>query len=849
MNKTASSYFHGNELAANVWASKYALKKNGKQVETTPDEMHERMAKEFTRIESNYPDALSFDYIFPNFKDFSRIIPQGSVMALLGNPDQIGSLSNCIVLPKIYDSYGGIMYTDQQLAQVMKRRCGAGIDVSTLRPTGTTVSNAAQTSTGAVSFMNRFSSTTREVAQDGRRGALMISQDIRHPEAAEFAQIKQDLSKVTGANISLKLTDDFMRRVERDDDFLHCFPVEKYSEDSYGDANDSPYNKLEMWANCYSKKVRAKELWDTIIKCAHNTAEPGLIFWDRQHYYSPSSLYKEFENISTNPCSEIAMGNDSCRLIAKNMFTHVTNPFTSKAVFNFEQWYITCYNTMKLMDDLVDLELEHVDRILAKIDKDKEPDRIKQVERQTWIDLQTSAIRGRRTGAGFTGLGDTLAALGLKYDSEEALSVFEQIMRVKLMAELEATIDMAEQRGAFPAFDAKLEASWAEDDSTFFYFIKHQYPEQWERMQRVGRRNISWSTIAPTGSLSLLAKLGGIFLGTTSGIEPLFKVYYTRRKKVNANDPQARIDFTDANGDKWQEFPIFHEGFKMWYEINPVYDGERAIPLEEVSKEMLANIIKCSPYAGATAEEINWKARITLQAVAQRYITHSISSTINLPSTATTDEVSQIYFESWKQGLKGITIYRDGSRSGVLISSNGGLPKEEILYHDAPKRPQVLDGEMHNIVVKGKRYGVITGLLNNKLYEVFAFQHDYIEAPNRIKGSITKKKKVYTFVSEDKSVIIEDLGKQALHTDEQLLTRLISGMMRHGVNPKFILEQIEKCPLEIVSFGKALARVIKKYIPEKELLERFKCKECNGNNIRFEEGCAKCLDCGSSKCG
>lgn len=846
MTEELKNYFNGNELAASVWSSKYALKNNkGDILESTPLDMHYRLADKFCSIENKYTDSLSYTQITALFSNFSKVIPQGSVMSQLGNQYQIGSLSNCIVLPKIFDSYGGIMYTDQQLAQVMKRRCGAGIDISTLRPYGSRVSNAAQTSTGAVSFMYRFSNTTREVAQDGRRGALMISQDIRHPEAEQFATIKQDLSKVTGANISLKLTDDFMQAVEKDTDFYQRFPVDiKIPE--YFDIKAAKYGEIFSGGeNTFLKRIRAKELWNTVIKCAHGTAEPGLIFWDRQHFYSPSSLYKEFENISTNPCSEIAMGNDSCRLIAKNMFTHVQFPFTNTASFDFEDWYWTCYNTMYLMDDLVDLEMEHVNRILNKIDQvDKEPEFIKKVERETWETLLEAAERGRRTGSGFTALGDTLAALGLKYDSEDALVVFEKIMRTKLEAELDATINMAVERGAFPAFDAELEAKWAEDNSTFFYFLKTEFPEQWNRMQKFGRRNISWSTIAPTGSLSLLAQLSKKYFGTTSGIEPLFKVYYIRRKKINPNDKDTRVDFVDAQGDKWQEFPVFHEGFKMWFEIN-----FPEIVLESLSTKQVDEYIAQSPYGGATAEEIDWRMRVRLQAVAQKYITHSISSTINLPSTATEDEVSEIYMESWKQGLKGITIYRDGCRSGVLISAPGKNTEDEVIYHDAPKRPELLHGEVHFVVVKGERYGVVVSTMNNKLYEVFAFRDDLKTHTGKLKGIITKNKKSYDFSSEDGSVNINNLGKLALHADEQMLTRLVSGMLRHGVHPKFILEQIDKCPLEIVSFGKAVARVIKKYVPEKELMERFKCKDCGSSNVRFEEGCAKCLDCGSSKCG
>lgn len=840
----ALQYFKGNELAANVWAGKYAMKHLGKQLEQTPDEMHKRMAKEFARIEAQFggPNALN-DRVYDLFDKFCKVIPQGSVMAILGNTNQIGSLSNCIVIPKVHDSYGGIMYADQQLAQLMKRRCGVGIDISTLRPAGSLVSNAAQSSTGAVSFMHRFSNTTREVAQDGRRGALMISMDIAHPEAEQFALIKQDLSKVTGANISLKISDEFMQCVEKKWPFLQRFPIDSastiFDEERLGVVDNST-NKITKWTD-------SVKLWNTIVGAAHKSAEPGLIFWDRQHRYSPSSLYKEFENISTNPCSEIAMGNDSCRLIAINMFDCVSLPFTHTASFDFEEWYWLNYNGMRLMDDLVELEIEAINRILNKIASDDEPSHIKIVEYETWQKLRETGRRGRRTGLGFTALGDTLAALGLKYDSDEALAFVEKLMQTKLAAELDSTIDLAEERGAFPAFDGDLEAKYAEEPDTFFYFLKNNYPQQWERMQRVGRRNISWSTVAPTGSLSLLCNLKGNYFGTTSGIEPLFATHYIRRKKINPNDVNARVDFVDELGDKWQEFPVFHEGFKMWWVIASQYTDNPEVGLkvlENCTKEELKAIIAKSPYGGSTAPEISWKKRVEIQAIIQKYITHSISSTINLPNDVTEKEVSDIYFESWKQGLKGITVYRDGSRSGVLITEPT-KKKEEFHYHDAAKRPKEIDGELHQVRVKGIQYQVVVGLINGKPYEVFAFQ----DAPEEEqgKGKIVKvKKRRYDFVTNHS---LHTINNRAVHADEQMLTRLVSGMMRHGVHPKFIIEQIDKCPLEIVSFGKALARVIKKYIPEKELLERHKCKDCGSSNIRFEEGCAKCLDCGSSKCG
>lgn len=849
----ALDYFSGNELAATVWKGKYALKKDGEVIEDTPMDTHVRMGMEFARIEAKYggENQIFAHDVIQSFENFGEIIPQGSVMSQLGNKNSIGSLSNCIVIPEVYDSYGGIMFADQQLSQLMKRRCGVGVDISTLRPAGSVVSNAAQSSTGAVSFMHRFSHTTREVAQDGRRGALMISMDIRHPEAEQFATIKEDLTKVTGANISLKLTDEFMQAVERKELFDQRFPINIPSL-----RRTFPKVELregEVWkgGNRSQYIIRdANKLWNKIVGAAHKSAEPGLIFWDRQHWYSPSSVYPEFENISTNPCSEIAMGNDSCRLIAANMFSCVVNPFKKDAYFDFTKWYEINYKQMRLMDDLVDLEFEHIDRILDKIKNDKEPDHIKTIEIKTWEDLRRTGERGRRTGAGFTALGDTLAGLGLKYDSQEALDFVRDVMINKLLGELDSTMDMAEERGAFPAFDAALEAKVAEREDSFFYFLKTEFPEKWERMQRVGRRNISWSTVAPTGSLSLLASLGRGFHGTTSGIEPLFAIYYIRRKKINPNDKEARVDFVDKLGDKWQEFPVFHEGFKMWWVITSQYEHnpkEGIRILENMSKEDLAKVITESPYAGSTAPEINWKKRVEMQGIIQKYITHSISSTINLPEDVKTEEVSDIYFESWKAGLKGITVYRDGSRSGVLVtSSNSG--DSELVYHDAPKRPKSLDAELSPVTVKGQRYNVVVGLFDNKPYEVFAW-NGHKSGYDKAKGKIIKEKKgQYSFVSEEEKIYIENIQEAALHADEQILTRLVSGMMRHGVNPKFILEQIDKCELEIVSFGKALGRVLKKYIPEKELLERYKCSDCGSSNVRFEEGCAKCSDCGSSKC-
>ena len=551
-------YFKNDELAETTWMNKYAMKnKAGEFLESTPEEMHWRMAREFGRMEENHRhsmylngtaelrsaygkerEALTEEKVFQLFKDFKYVIPQGSVMSALGNKNMIASLSNCVVLPEIYDSYGGIMHTDQQLTQLFKRRCGVGIDISSLRPAGQTVSNAAGSTSGAVSFMERFSNTTREVAQNGRRGALMITMDIAHPDVKEFITIKQDLKKITGANISIRLSDEFMQAVSNNTSYTHRWPINSTTPE-------------------ITKEINARDLWNTVITSAHNTAEPGLIFWDRQHKYSTSSVYPGYENISTNPCSEIAMqGGDSCRLIALNLYNFVDNPFTKEASFDFEKFYKITYEAQRLQDDLVDLELEAIDRITDKINSDKEPDSIKQVELDTWKLLYDNGKNGRRTGLGFTALGDAIAALGMSYDSNDSIATIENIMKTKCEAEFNSSIDMAIERGPFKGFDPKIE-----ETSEFVQMMKTEMPELHDKMMKYGRRNISLSTVAPTGTLSMLAQ-------TSSGIEPVYLLSYTRRRKVNPNDPNAKISFTDEMGDHWEEFTVYHSKLKTLMEIS-----------------------------------------------------------------------------------------------------------------------------------------------------------------------------------------------------------------------------------------------------------------------------------------
>lgn len=848
------NYFKGDDLAAGVWQGKYA-----QEGEETPDDMHRRMAKEFARIEKGYnrqeheiyytayPNCSKYgqtrkqldeESIYNLFKDFKYIIPQGSIMSQLG-VKSIGSLSNCFVVGQPVDSYGGILHKDQELVQLMKRRGGVGIDISTLRPEGTPTSNAAKSSTGAVSFMHRYSNTTREVAQNGRRGALMISIDINHPDVLEFIKIKRDLSQVTGANISIKLNDEFMKAVENDEDYILRFPCDKsISKDFF---TSRQYGELMTdGIGFYWKLVKAKEYWDEINKSAHNVAEPGLMFWDNMVNYSPDGVYPQFRQITTNPCSEIGMQEyDACRLIAVNLSSFVDKPFTKDAQFNLDKFYQINYEAMRLSDDLIDLELEHIDRIIAKINSDPEPEEIKAPERNLWIKVRETALSSRRTGLGFTALGDTLAALGMKYDSDEALKFIERVMKTKMESELDCTIDLAILRGTFEGWDKNKEFdNYQEVDieptkgnNSFYQFLLNKFPEQAGKMINYGRRNVSWSTVAPTGTVSLMAQ-------TTSGIEPLFMPFYMRRKKVNPNDKDVRVDFTDQNGDTWQEFPVLHQKFKDW--IIQFTGRDKNDSLNDLDKRDLEILFKESPWYGSTANDINWIKRVEIQGIIQKYITHSISSTINLPENVSEEEVAEIYMESWKKGLKGITVYRDGSRSGVLVS-NENKSKQTFEYRDAPKRPKSLVGEAHTTIVKGVPHNVIVGMFDSKPYEIFIDTETSFSGIGEI---IKKRKHTYYFKQNDITVDIS-----STMTDEQAaITRLVSTSLRHGADIKFIVEQLNKADGDLFSFTKGLARVLKKYIPD-GAKSTIQCLDCGSDNVIFEEGCNKCLDCGSSKCG
>lgn len=831
----SKAYFDGDELAATTWINKYALKDNdGNYLEATPDGMHRRLAKEFARIEDHYNKnskvngtfaklstygkerkKLDEDRIYKLLKDFKYVVPQGSVMSACGNPYMVASLSNCVVIPSTYDSYGGILYSDQQLAQLFKRRCGVGVDISKLRPDGANVTNAAGTSTGAVSFMERFSNTTREVAQNGRRGALMITIDIAHPDVKNFITIKQDLKKVTGANISIRLSDEFMTAVANDTDYTHRWPI---------DAEEPEYTKT----------INARELWNIIIKCAHNTAEPGLIFWDRQHDYSTSSVYPGFKNDSTNPCSEIAMqGGDSCRLIALNFYSFVEKPFTDEASVNEDKLYQVTYEAQRMMDDLVDLELEAIEKILAKIDSDPEPDHVKLVERETWKLLHETGKKGRRTGLGFTALADTVAAMGKKFDSDESLELIDQIMRIKCQAEFDASIDMALERGRFEGFDPQIEQT-----SEFVQMMRKEFPTLHERMMDIGRRNISLSTVAPTGSLSMLTQ-------TSSGIEPVFMLSYKRRRKVNPNDSNARIDFTDEMGDAWQEFTVYHDKLKTWMEATGMDNMEH------------------SPYFGSTANEIDWEQRVKLQAIVQKYVTHSISSTVNLPNDVSEEEVGSIYLSAWRNGLKGITVYRDGSRSGVLVSEDDKQEEKAKPHHPFPtSRPQKLEAEVVRFQNDNEKWIAVIGLIKGRPYEIFTGKaEDVFALPNWVKrGWVIKNRNEddssrydFQFLDQDGyRITIEGLSR-SFKKEYWNYAKLISSVLRHGMPLPDVVDLVTGLNLyndHINTWKNGVARSLKKFIPDGAQAKDKSCPDCDDpEGLVYEEGCLKCLSCGYTKCG
>lgn len=840
---TELEYFKGDELAASTWRNKYAT-----EGEQTPDDTHRRLAKEFARVENNYdwdmPNSKAmklsnYGYQRPNldeeaiyqlFKDFKYIIPGGSVMSGCGTGALV-SLSNCFVIGSPKDSYAEIMKTRSQQAQLMKRRGGVGYDLSQLRPRGAKVNNAAKSSTGAASFTDVCSDITNEVAQNGRRGALMLSMSINHPDIEEFITKKQDLTKVTGANISVKVTDEFMQAVIEDKDYILRFPIqqdlsyfsEEYLASNYGDLiylEDHKRDNEVFWI----KKVRARELWNTLMHCAWNTAEPGIMFEGAMHNYSPDGVYPDFKMIGTNPCGEIPMGPfDSCRLIHINLASYIVNPFTDKAHIDEELLYMHSYEAMRLADDLVDLEIEAVDRIIDAVKNDTND-----IEFKLWSKIKETAIQGRRAGLGFTGLADAVAMLGLKYDSDEGISQVEQLMKVMFKGQLDSNIDMAIERGAFPSWIREIEQVVPKND--WYSFIQDKFPSSYVRMYQYGRRNISWSTVAPTGTVSIMA-------GTSSGIEPVFMPFYQRKRKCMSESD--RVDYVDKVGEKYTLFTVVHPNLKRWA-IETMNYSESEV--NEWSLGVWKEVWKESPYYGSTAPEIDWRQRVKLQGVVQKYITHSISSTVNLAKETTEEEIADIYIEAWKQGLKGITIYRDGCREGVLTQVE--KPKT-IEGRQAPKRPKELEADTYLIKAKGEQFIILVGMLESKPYEVFAFRPRNPISFKPHKGVITKVSKMhYSFTSD--VFHIDNLELTNENVEENAATLYSSMLLRHGVDIKYIVKTAKKVNDNITSFSSAMCRVLSKYIPNEEIKGEI-CPDCGGTLVR-EGGCIHCKDCGYSKC-
>lgn len=816
--KNSLEYFKGDELAASVFISKYALRnEKGELLEDTPDKMHDRLAKEFARIENKYQNPMSLEKIRSYFDHFKYIVPQGSPMSAIGNKYQIQSASNCFVIPSPLDSYSGILATDQEQVQIMKRRGGVGFDISNIRPKGVATKNAARTTDGIGVFMERFSNTCREVAQGGRRGALMLSISVHHPEIMTFINIKKDKKKVTGANISIRLSDEFMKAVKQNKEYEVRWPVESKTP-------------------TIVKKINAKEIWDEIISAAWESAEPGLLFWDNIINNGPADIYENYRSVSTNPCGEITLSPyDSCRLMVVNLINFVKNPFTKNADFDFKHFATVVQDAQRLMDDMIDIEVEQIEKILKKIKSDPEPDNIKRTETELWLSIKKACINGRRTGLGITALGDTLAALNIRYGSEESIKKTEKIYKYLAINSEKSSCIMAGERGAFPEFDRL-----KEKNHPFIQRLLDADEELEKLYKKNGRRNISTTTTAPVGSVSTMTQ-------TTSGIEPAFLLSYTRRKKINPNDKATKIDFIDDLGDKWQEFKIYHHWFKKWMDI------------AEKTK------IEDSPYYKATSNDIDWEASVDLQAAAQKWVSHSISKTCNLPSSATKEQVAQIYMRAWESGCKGFTVYRDGCRSGVLVEEKKettALEKKtsreskSVIETEAPKRPKELDCEVHHVKITKKldkirtiEYCVLVGLFpDGSPYEVFVFENGTLDK-KYVKGKLVKQNKGhYDVVFDDGHTLKDVMGNQT--EEEELITRLASWGLRHGAPNNFLVHQLEKVRSDCIgSFPKVICRVLKKYIKNGTKITGEKCKGCGSTELIRMEGCMTCASCGWSKCG
>lgn len=823
-------YFKGDELAARVWSSKYALKdSDGNIYELTPDDMHHRIAGEIARIEQKYPNPMSEEEIYGLLKDFKYIVPQGSPMAGIGNNYQVGSLSNCFVigLDGHPDSYGGIIRIDEEQVQLMKRRGGVGHDLSHIRPKGSPVKNSALTSTGLVPFMERYSNSTREVAQDGRRGALMMTVSIAHPDAEDFIDAKMTEGKVTGANVSVKINDAFMQSVVDGTPYRQQFPV---------NATDPEV----------VNEIDASKLWNKIVHNAWKSAEPGVLFWDTIQRESVPDCYSDlgFETVSTNPCGEIPLcPYDSCRLVAINLYSYVKEPFTENASFDFDLFRSHVGKAQRIMDDIIDLEMEKIDMIIEKIESDPETAEVKCTELNLWKKIRSKTLKGRRTGCGTTGEGDMLASLGYRYGTQEATEFSTDVHKELALAYYSASVDMARERGAFEVYDPK-----REENNPYIKRLREADPALYERMVKYGRRNIACLTIAPTGTTSIMTQ-------TSSGIEPVFLPVYKRKRKVNPSDENVRIDFVDEVGDAFEEFVVYHHKFLEWMKVKGI---ERR---SNMTAEEIDELVKQSPYYKATSNDVDWMEKVRMQGAVQKWVDHSISVTINLPADVTEELVGNLYVEAWKAGCKGCTVYRDGSRNNVLesVKSTPLIATPEHIV----KRPIELDADVVRFQNNKEKWIAFVGLVDGKPYEIFtglADDEDGIFCPKSVNsGKIIKAvdaegKKRYDFQFINKrgyKTTIEGLSEK-FNPEFWNYAKLISGVLRYGMPIDQVLKLVGGLELDstnINTWKNGVERALKKYLPNGTAAAGQKCPKCGAETLIYQEGCLICTSCGASKCG
>ena len=828
-------YFTGDELAAKVWVNKYALKDAfGNIYEQTPTDMHRRLAGEVARVEAKYPNPLSEQELFELFDHFRFIIPQGSPMTGIGNDFQIASLSNCFVVgvEGNADSYGAVIRIDEEQVQLMKRRGGVGHDLSHIRPKGSPVKNSALTSTGLVPFMERYSNSTREVAQDGRRGALMMSVSIKHPDAESFIDAKMTEGRVTGANVSVKIDDEFMEAVVSGAMYHQQYPI----------AGDDPM---------VTKLIDARSLWKKIIHNAWKSAEPGVLFWDTILRESVPDSYADlgFRTVSTNPCGEIPLcPYDSCRLLAINLYSYVVNPFSKDAYFDFDLFKKHVGLAQRIMDDIIDLESEKIEKILEKIASDPEGEDIKRTERELWEKIQRKTLAGRRTGVGITAEGDMLAALNLRYGAEEATDFAEKVQKTLALAAYGSSVKMAKERGAFEIYDAK-----REEHNPFILRLKNESPALYEDMVKYGRRNIACLTIAPTGTTSLMTQ-------TTSGIEPVFLPVYKRRRKVNPNDADVHIDYVDETGDAFEEYVVFHHKFVTWMLAND-YPVTKKYTAEEID-----HLVALSPYYKATSNDVDWVQKVRMQGRIQKWVDHSISVTINLPNDVSEEMVDKLYVEAWRSGCKGCTVYRDGSRSGVLLSTEKKKKKHEDCMEPpviVSTRPRELEADVVKFQNNREKWIAFVGLMNGRPYEIFtglADDEEGIMLPKTVeKGSIIKSydadgRKHYDFQFKNKrgfKMTLEGLDSK-FEPEYWNYAKLISGVLRYGMPISQVIKLVQEMELNnesINTWKNGVARALKKYLPNGTELKGQKCPNCGYETLVYQEGCLICKNCGASRCG